>query len=101
MPEPVSLSDLQEWCRIDVDGEGESPDDELLESLGIAAREFVETATGRDYSDAAPERAKLAIKALVAHWYEHRGDTDAPQPAHVRRLINQLKSWCEPEEAEA
>lgn len=99
MPEPVTLSELKAFARVDG-----NTDDTLVTSLGIAAREFVEQATGQDYSSAeatVPERAKVAIKALAAHYFEHRGDTAAEPPAHVRRLVNQLRNWCEPEEAEA
>lgn len=40
--EPVSLDELKAFARVDHDD-----DDALLTSLGIAAREFVETTTGR------------------------------------------------------
>lgn len=98
MPEPVTLAELKTWARVT-----EDHDDALLTSLGIAAREFVETATGRKLDAEVPERAKVAIKATAAHWYENRGDTNVEPPAHVRRLLNQLRDWREPadEEAEA
>lgn len=105
MPEPVTLSELKAFARIDQDD-----DDTLVESLGIAAREFVEQATGRDYSSAeatVPEKARLAIKSLAANWYEYREVTvfgDAkPVPLHVRSLLAQLRGGrLEPiEEADA
>ncbi|MGX1495176.1 putative phiE125 gp8 family phage protein [Labrenzia sp. MBR-25] len=40
--EPVSLAELKAWCRVDF-----TDDDTLLASNGVAAREFVEQATGR------------------------------------------------------
>jgi len=96
MPEPVSLSELKAFARIDDDS-----DDSLVESLGIAAREYVEQATGRSYQDAlVPERAKVAIKSLATFWFENRGDVSVDPPAHVRRLINQLRTWTEPADEE-
>lgn len=92
MPEPVSLPELKAFARVDFDDE-----DTLIEGLGIAAREYVEQATGRTYTEGTvSERAKVAIKSLATFWFEHRGDTNAAPPAHVRRLINQLRTWTEP-----
>lgn len=68
MTEPVTLTELKEWSRVDTDD-----GDTLIENLGIAAREYVEQATGRDYSSAeasVSEKAKVAIMGLAAHWYE-------------------------------
>ena len=98
MPEPVTLEELKGWARVD-----HEEDDDLIEGLGIAAREFIETATGRTLDEEVPERAKVAIKSLSAFWFENRGDTDVAPPAHIRRLIHQLRDWSEPadEEVEA
>lgn len=96
MPEPVSLPELKAFARIDDDS-----DDSLVTSLGIAAREFIEQATGRRYQDAlVPERAKVAIKSLATFWFENRGDTNVEPPAHVRRLVSQLRDWSEPADDE-
>jgi len=45
-----------------------------------------------------PQRARVAIKALTAHWYEERAPVpDTPRvteaPYHVTRLINGLRVW--------
>ena len=44
-----------------------------------------------------PARAKVAIKALAAHWYEQREPVALTQPHeipyHVARLLNGLKVW--------
>ena len=40
--EPVTLAELKAWCRVDT-----SDDDALITGLGIAAREYVEQALGR------------------------------------------------------
>lgn len=96
MAEPVSLVELKTWCRVTGDD-----DDALLTSLGIAAREFVEVATGKKLDVDVPERAKVAIKALVSHWYEFREEAVIGQvsrvPSHVSRLIHQLRDWKDPE----
>jgi uncharacterized phage protein (predicted DNA packaging) len=98
MTEIVTLSELKAWARVDSDD-----DDALLEALGSAAAEFVAQATGRvfDFDDDVPERARVAVKALAAHWYENRESMSVQQayvvPMHVRALIHQLRDWTEPE----
>lgn len=101
MAEPVELSELKAWARVEHDD-----DDTLLTNLGIAAREFVEQATGKTFTEGeAPERAGVAIKALVAHWYEFREPavigTTAQVPMHVSRIIHQLRDWSEPADEDA
>lgn len=94
MAEPVTLEELKAFARVD-----SADDDTLITSLGIAAREFIEQATGKDYSSAeavVPEKAKIAIQALACHWYEARepivvGASVARVPLHVRSLIAQLR----------
>lgn len=50
-----------------------------------------------DHAANVPSRGKVAIKALVAHWYENRPAGDVSQiyetPMHVSRLINGLRVW--------
>lgn len=96
--EPVTLEELKAFARVDLDH-----DDVLITSLGIAAREYVEQATGRQYvgsgSEPIPEKGKLAIMALAAHWYEFREPVIVSAvttvPMHVRSLIHQLRDWSE------
>ena len=45
-----------------------------------------------------PERAKVAIEALAAHWYQNRepvvtGTIVTTLPLHVARLIQSLRVW--------
>lgn len=44
-----------------------------------------------------PARAKAAVKALAAHWFEQREPVAFAAahevPFHVKRLCNQLKVW--------
>lgn len=93
MPEPVTLEELKNFARVSADD-----DDALIVGLGVSAREFIEQATGRDFSsDGAnvPEKARLTIKALVAFWYDFRTPVTEGQvtrvPNHVRSLIAQLR----------
>ena len=100
MAEPVTLEEMKDFARVDF-----SDDDTLLTSLGIAAREYVEQATGRTFDETASDKAKTAIKALVAHWYEQRLPADAATgavqlPFHLRSLIHQLRDWSEPADEE-
>lgn len=92
----VTLQELKDFARIDHDD-----DDALVTSLGTAAKEYVETATGKTFADPMPERAKLAIKALTVHWYDHREPVVVGQvsqvPAHIKSLIHQLRDWQDPE----
>lgn len=106
MPEPVTLEELKLFARIDHDD-----DDELLTSLGVAAREFVERATGRTYTgeeaEDVPELAKVAIMALAGYWFDNREPVTSGNassvPFHVKALIYQLVNWVkiEADQAEA
>ena len=104
MPEPVTLDELKLWARVDHDDD----EDDLLTALGVAAREFVERATGRPYvgdeAEDVPDLAKVAIKALASHWYEHReGVEDRAHlvvPFHIRAIIHQLSAWSRIEAAQ-
>lgn len=98
MPLP-SLGDLKLFARVDFDDE-----DFTLATLLNSASEYVQTATGQDYTEDAPERACVAIIALATHWYQNRELTsggDRVVPFHVRSLIHQLRDWKDPEVAEA
>jgi uncharacterized phiE125 gp8 family phage protein len=50
-----------------------------------------------DHAANVPARAKVAVKALLAHWYENReaaGVAEVYETAyHVARLINGLRVW--------
>lgn len=97
MPLP-SLADLKAFARVDHDDE-----DATLSTLLAAATDYVEAATGRDYSTDAPDRAHVAIVALATHWYQNRELTGEAYvvPFHVRSLCHQLRDWKDPEVAEA
>lgn len=45
-----------------------------------------------------PERARLAILSLVAHWYEHREPNSGNArevPHHITRLLNSTRTWAQ------
>lgn len=98
MPLP-DLADLKAFARVDSDHE-----DWTLDTLLQSATEFVQTATGRDFSTSTPDRARVAILALAAFWYDQRvptADAATVVPFHLRSLIHQLRDWQDPEITEA
>lgn len=64
----VTLEQAKEYLRIDEDL---TEDDELIGSLIEAATDYLEQTTGKKYSDNS-QLFVLAVKMLVAHWYENR-----------------------------
>jgi len=84
-----TLEELKDYARVDG-----NDDDVLVTTLGLAAQEYVEQATGKTFTDPMPERAKLAIMALTAHWYDHEPVTANAVnsvPMHVKSIIAQLR----------
>ena len=70
----ITLKEVKEYARIDID-----EDDLLLETLIVAAEEYLKNATGKDYPEANEsgnrinyELEKIYLQLLVAHWYEQR-----------------------------
>ena len=96
MPEPVTLEELKLFARIDHDD-----DDDVLTSLGVAAREFVERATGRCYTgeeaEEVPQLARIAIASLASYWFDNREPAadraTGTLPFHVRTMVHQLTDW--------
>lgn len=64
----VTLEQVKEYLRIDEDL---IEDDELISSLIEAATDYMEQTTGKKYNDNS-QLYVLAVKMLVAHWYENR-----------------------------
>lgn len=88
----IPVADVKLYCRID--GEEE---DVLLYSLIDAAKDYLAGA-GINDPDTPDHRYALAVKALVLHYYDYRGLTEAPMPSvipGIRNLINQLKLEAE------
>lgn len=83
----MDLEEIKQYLRID-----DSYDDFLIESLQMAAEEYLLNAgIDRDY---ARNLYILAIKMLVANWYETRqmSDKEAKEiPYGIRCIIQQLQ----------
>ena len=83
----VTLEAVKAYLRVDVE-----EDDALIQSLMEAAAGYLAAAGIPESEDG---RYALAVKGLVLHWYDHRGEaneqTYADFPAGVRMLLNQLK----------
>ena len=63
----MTLSDVKLYLR--VDGYDEN---DVIQSLIDAAKDFIETGTGVTFNDA-DARHVLTLTMLVAHWYDTRG----------------------------
>lgn len=83
----VTLEEVKAYLRVDVE-----EDDALIQSLMEAAAGYLAAAGIPDSPDS---RYVLAVKGLVLHWYDHRGEANAQTyadfPAGLRLTINQLK----------
>lgn len=84
----MTLSDIKLFLRIDT-----NDDDSLIETLRLAAIQYIQEATGKQYDDNS-ELYNLLIKILVVHWYENReaiqdgNRTEAPHT--ITSLLNHI-----------
>jgi uncharacterized phage protein (predicted DNA packaging) len=74
MREPISLPEAKRHLRVEFD-----EDDELIQGLIVAAREYAEGFLNRplaaEEDEEQPEvkqKWKQAMLLLIGHWYEHR-----------------------------
>ncbi len=70
----ITLNEVKEYARIDID-----EDDQLLETLIIAAEEYLKNATGKEYPETDENGGrihyaleKIYLQLLIAYWYEKR-----------------------------
>lgn len=70
----ISLEEVKTYARVDGD-----EDDRLLETLIIAAEEYLKNATGKEYPETDGDGnkvdyalEKIYLQLLVAYWYEKR-----------------------------
>lgn len=70
----ITLKEVKEYARIDID-----EDDPLLETLIIAAEDYLKNATGKEYPEADENGSrinyaleKIYLQLLIAYWYEKR-----------------------------
>ena len=90
----IRVADVKTYCRID--GEAE---DALLCALIETAKDYLAGAGIPEPEKASP-RYLLAVEALVLHYYDYRGLTEAPAPSAIpgiSNLIVQLKLEAEAE----
>ena len=64
----MTVDDVKNYLRLDSDI---TEDDSLVQSLMAAAQQYIVNQTGKQYK-ADDEVWNMAIKLLVAHWYEIR-----------------------------
>ncbi len=81
----VSLDDMKAWLRVEHDEE-----DELIESLLVQAKAAAEDFCRVSFDENAPEPAKLAVKLMVSHNYEHRDNTDMQAYKSMRTAFESL-----------
>ena len=90
----LTIDDVKDYLRVDSDIE----DDAQIAALITAAKEYIVNQTGKQYQDDM-EVWNIAIKLLVAHWYENREITPsksatlAEYPHSVSSIINHI-SLC-------
>ncbi|MCI8951620.1 MAG: phage gp6-like head-tail connector protein [Lachnospiraceae bacterium] len=70
----ITLKEVKDYARIDID-----EDDSLLETLIVAAEEYLKNATGKEYPETDEDGNKLNyglekiyLQLLIAYWYEKR-----------------------------
>lgn len=80
----VTLGEAKNYLKVDADI---TEDDELITSLIGAAEGYIEQCTGKRNDDNATY--DLAIKLLVAHWYENR-QTYNPKPGTLSELPHSI-----------
>lgn len=93
----ISLEEVKTYARIDID-----EDDRLLETLIIAAEEYLKNATGKEYPETDGDGnkvdyalEKIYMQLLVAYWYEKRtpaGGVGEDFSSTTRALMLQLQN---------
>lgn len=90
----IDLESVKGYCRIDGDEENE-----LLLSLVDAAKDYLDAAGVSEPEEDNPLYL-LAVKAMVLHFYDHRGMTESTKPSDIpgiRNAVTQLKLRAEAE----
>lgn len=84
----MTLNDVKLYLR--VDGYDE---DDVIQSLIDAAKEFIKTGTGVTFTDT-DARHVLTLKMIVAHWYDNRGliGSTAELPFTVTAQLLQIEA---------
>ncbi|MCI9078985.1 MAG: phage gp6-like head-tail connector protein [Lachnospiraceae bacterium] len=92
----ITLQEIKEYARIDID-----EDDQLLERFIVAAEEYLENATGKEYpeNDSNGNKIdytleKIYLQLLISYWYENRamaGKTGEAFNYMTKSLLLQLQ----------
>jgi uncharacterized phage protein (predicted DNA packaging) len=90
----VTVATTKNFLRIDADM---TEDDALIQSLILAARQYIVKQTGKAYTDTDSDNLwDVCICLLVSHWYENRQLNPAKPgllseyPHSVSALINHI-----------
>lgn len=78
MGEPLTLTEIKEYLRIDSEEE-----DTLLAGLLLAAKEHCENYLQAGLPSEIPTPVKQALLILVGHFYEQRVGEDIPKVVYV------------------
>ena len=90
----ISLNEIKTYCRIDG-----TEDDSLLQALIGAAKEYL-TGAGVMEPETDSPLYLLAVKAMVLHFYDHRGMTESGSVSEIpgmQNAVTQLKLQAEAE----
>lgn len=94
----MDISEVKEFLRLEQDY---TEEDIFLNSLIIAAKEYIKNATGLVYDDT-NELHKLAVKILVTHWYENREAVSEKKTDKIAFSLNSILTqlqYCYEEES--
>lgn len=93
----LSLGEVKGYARIDID-----EDDRLLETMIVAAEEYLKNATGKEYPETDESGSKINyalekiyLQLLVSYWYEKRtpaGGVGEDFSFMTRSLLLQLQN---------
>lgn len=93
----IELQEVKDYLRVDIE-----EDDPLLETLIIAAVEYLKNATGKEYPATDEEGnaikyelEKIYLKLLIAYWYENRtpaGKVGEEFSQMIKSLMLQLQN---------
>ena len=75
----MTLYEVKVYLKLDDDL---TEDDEVITGLIDAAKTYIEDSTGKSYQDT--QLYNLAVKMIVAHWYENR------QVISNKTVVNEL-----------
>lgn len=83
----LALKDVKDFIVIDTDL---TDDDNMLNSMIAAAKQYIARQTGKAYVDD-DEVWNLAIKFMVKHWYDHR-DINPDKPGTLAEYPHSVTS---------